>query len=70
MRKGFVLAAIVLAGTTFAGCGDPPNSDPRTLYSKAPLERPGVRIQGETPSEVARFGTPNLIPSTTPGGGE
>jgi len=59
-KAWLALAAALLAG----GCGDPETSDDRG-YTKAPLERPTVMIEGEEPSEMRRFGAPHL-PQTEP----
>jgi hypothetical protein len=59
-KAWFALAAALLAG----GCGDPETSDDRG-YTKAPLERPTVMIDGEEPSEMRDFGAPRL-PETEP----
>ena len=42
-----------------AGCGDGETRDSRG-YTKAPLETPGVLIDAERRSEMARLGTPNV----------
>ena len=65
MRKRLVLASAVITTLSIIGCGDPATSDTRPLYSKAPLERPGVRIKAEVPSAMAGLGTPNLIPTVS-----
>jgi hypothetical protein len=51
---GFV-AVLLLAGVT--GCGDEETNDKRG-YTKAPLERPGVRIVPEGRSDMNRLGEP------------
>jgi hypothetical protein len=49
-----VLAAVVVC----AACGDAPTDDARG-YTKAPLERPGLRIHAERPSDMRAFGEPD-----------
>jgi len=63
MRKRLFVLYTAVATVSMVGCGDRTSSDPRPLYSKAPLERPGVRIVAEEATEVSRLGTPNLYPS-------
>jgi hypothetical protein len=53
LRQGLI-ALTVLA---LAACGDP-NHDPARGYIKAPLERPGLIVQGEEVSEMAELGEP------------
>ena len=52
-------AAIVMAGAlVLAGCGDPETTDTRG-YTKAPLEDPGLIVDGEDASPMAALGEPN-----------
>lgn len=53
MRR-IMTAALLLAA---AGCGDPKSSDHRG-YTKAPLEKPTVIVQGEPKTEMAGIGHP------------
>ena len=55
-----------------AACGDAPTTD-RRGYTKAPLEEPGLTIQSEATTEMARLGRPQLpevveIPAPDTGG--
>ncbi len=54
MRKTMLWAVLALAA-----CGDPDTYDNRG-YTKAPLERPTVLVQGEPDSEMDRLGNPLL----------
>jgi hypothetical protein len=53
------LAAAVIAALTFWGCGDPETTDDRG-YTKSPLERPGLTIEGGEEYNMRAFGRPNL----------
>ena len=55
---------LLMAAVVFVGCGDPETNDDRG-YTKAPLERPTVLIDGEEPSDMREFGSPRL-PQTEP----
>lgn len=50
-----IIAVLLLAGVT--ACGDGETNDTRG-YTKAPLERPGVRIVPEKRTEMNRLGEP------------
>ncbi|MGQ0563208.1 MAG: c-type cytochrome [Gemmatimonadota bacterium] len=52
MRKCWALVALLAAG-----CGDPDTIDDRG-YTKAPLEKPTVLVQGEPASAMDRLGDP------------
>ena len=52
MRKMVILAVVALAA-----CGDPDTND-RRGYTKAPLEKPTVLVQGEPASEMDALGNP------------
>lgn len=54
MRKTVMVAVLVLAA-----CGDPDTRDERG-YTKAPLERPTVLVQGEPASEMDALGNPAM----------
>lgn len=54
MRKTLILAVLALAA-----CGDPDTGDERG-YTKAPLERPTVLVQGEPVSDMDRLGNPAM----------
>ena len=54
MRKTVLAIALLLVA-----CGDPHTNDDRG-YTKAPLERPTVLVQGERPSDMDRLGDPIL----------
>jgi mono/diheme cytochrome c family protein len=43
-----------------AACGDPETTDHRG-YTKAPLEDPSVLIDGESPGNMAAYGSPNRV---------
>jgi hypothetical protein len=55
---------LLMAAVGLGGCGDPDTNDDRG-YTKAPLERPTVLIDGERPSPMREFGAPRL-PQTEP----
>lgn len=59
-KAWFLVTAALAAG----GCGDPATTDDRG-YTKAPLERPTVVIDGEEPSPMREFGAPRM-PETEP----
>lgn len=48
-----------MVAVALGGCGDPDTNDDRG-YTKAPLERPTVLIDGEEPSDMREFGAPRL----------
>lgn len=50
--------ALVIVGA--AACSDPATDDNRG-YTKAPLEDPGVLIDGEEPGVMAQYGSPNRV---------
>jgi len=50
---------IAAAAVACAACGDPRTDDQRG-YTKAPLERPALVIDGERPGPMRELGTPNL----------
>ena len=52
--------AVALVAVVTAACGDPETNDDRG-YTKAPLEHPTVLIQGEDPSDMTRYGSPNRV---------
>lgn len=54
--RGFALLGMLLVG--LAACGDPDTNDERG-YTKAPLEEPGLLIQGEPETEMPELGEPN-----------
>lgn len=54
MRRTYILTTLLLIG-----CGDPDTNDDRG-YTKAPLERPTVLVQGERESAMAELGDPLL----------
>ena len=54
MRKTALIALAALAA-----CGDPDTNDDRG-YTKAPLEKPTVLVQGEPGSAMDALGNPNL----------
>ncbi len=49
---------LLVLGLVWA-CGDAPTPDDRG-YTKAPLEEPGLRVQPEVPTDMARHGEPKL----------
>ncbi len=53
MRKTLLVAVIVV----LASCGDPDTTDKRG-YTKAPLEKPTVLVQGEPKTEMSGLGRP------------
>lgn len=53
---------IAIAGLMLIGCGDPDTNDDRG-YTKAPLERPTVLVQGEPDTEMDRLGDPVMVPA-------
>lgn len=54
MRKTFMVAVLAMAA-----CGDPDTKDQRG-YTKAPLERPTVLVQGEPASAMDALGNPAM----------
>jgi mono/diheme cytochrome c family protein len=50
---------LILAALALAACGDPDTRDERG-YTKAPLERPTVLVQGEPASDMDRLGNPTV----------
>ena len=52
MRRTMIIAVLALAA-----CGDPATNDNRG-YTKAPLEKPTVLVQGEPESEMDKLGDP------------
>jgi mono/diheme cytochrome c family protein len=54
LRKTVLAIALLVVA-----CGDPDTNDDRG-YTKAPLERPTVLVQGERPSDMDRLGDPIL----------
>lgn len=52
-RQGLVVVAVV----ALSACGDP-DPDRARGYVKAPLERPGLVVQGEEISEMSELGEP------------
>jgi mono/diheme cytochrome c family protein len=54
VRKMIIPAVLILAT-----CGDPDTNDARG-YTKAPLEKPTVLVQGEPVSAMDKLGDPNL----------
>lgn len=54
MRKTVLVAALLVAA-----CGDPDTNDDRG-YTKAPLEKPTVLVQGEPVSEMDALGNPAM----------
>ena len=56
-----LVALIVLVGA----CGDPVTDDDRG-YTKAPLENPGLVIEGEAESPMDDLGDPDLLNNRTP----
>jgi hypothetical protein len=59
MRCSSRCVALAFLTAALAGCGDPPTSDHRG-YTKAPLERPGIRISPEQPTTFRQFAHPKL----------
>lgn len=55
MRAGLVTALLALG---IAACGDPATNDDRG-YTKAPLEDPGLLVQGEPSFPMDELGTPD-----------
>ena len=53
-------AGAALTILVIASCGDPDSTDDRG-YTKAPLEDPSVLIDGEEPSVMAEYGSPNRV---------
>lgn len=62
MKRSTATALLVVA---VAACGDPATSDDRA-YTKAPLENPGLVVEGETASPMAELGEPDLLNNRTP----
>jgi hypothetical protein len=55
LRHGLMALAVL----ALAACGDP-NFESARGYVKAPLERPGLVVQGEEVSEMSELGEPTL----------
>jgi mono/diheme cytochrome c family protein len=53
-------AGAALTILAIAACGDPDSTDDRG-YTKAPLEDPGVLIDGEAASAMSAYGSPNRV---------
>ncbi|MGH7500747.1 MAG: hypothetical protein ACREL7_03220 [Longimicrobiales bacterium] len=65
-------AALVLAVSAIAACGDPPTPDPRG-YTRNILERTGLIVRGQAVTEMDRLGNPAMpdtsrivLPDSTP----
>lgn len=57
MREGRSWIVVAAVAGLLAACGDMETTDNRG-YTKAPLERPGLRITSEEPTEMDRLGDP------------
>jgi hypothetical protein len=57
--KRFTVGALLLCGAVTA-CGDP-DTDDRRGYTKAPLERPFVLIDGQERTAMDELGEPNRV---------
>jgi hypothetical protein len=68
-RSMWIPTGLVMVGIVMVGCGDPQTGDDRG-YTKAPLEEPGLVIEGEAASPMEALGEPDLLnerPRTDPG---
>ena len=64
MRTAFIRTTMLFALTgALAACGDAPTNDNRG-YTKAPLEKAGVKITPEGSSAMDSLGTP-ILPQDT-----
>jgi len=57
MRCPWRFVALASLTAALGACGDAPTSDHRG-YTKAPLERPGIRITPEQPTSYRQFAHP------------
>lgn len=53
--------ALVLLLFGAASCGNRADDDDREWYTKAPLDRPGLTIEAEEPSEMSELGEPRAL---------
>ncbi len=60
-RTSIAVALLVVV----AACGDPVTSDDRG-YTKAPLENPGLMVEGEASSPMNDLGEPGLLNDRRP----
>jgi hypothetical protein len=68
MKRSTLMALLVVS---IAACGDPATRDDRA-YTKAPLENPGLIVEGEDASPMDSLGDPDLLNNRSPadpGGG-